>query len=164
MRSHEMTGCKSHAESTGVENDLLSISHVSCCPHVTMAQNISSDSSEGSSICSDEFFFVRKGKRNFSDSSDTSSSLNKSTEGNCSDATSKAHSSSDSCSSDDSQNSEECAIIKTPGKRKCPGPANNEFQTCALPEEATPALKKFVKRGLVTSQMTVMKAQTTCTR
>ncbi|CAH3185954.1 unnamed protein product, partial [Porites lobata] len=55
------------------------------------------------------------------------------TEGNCSDATSKAHFSNDSCSSDDSENSQEYAIIETPEKRKCPGPANDDRQTCALP-------------------------------
>ena len=44
-------------------------------------------------------------------------------------------SSNDSCSSDDSENSQEYAIIETPEKRKCPGPVNDDRQTCALPED-----------------------------
>ena len=37
-------------------------------------------------------------------------------------APAKAHFSNDSCSSDDSENSQEYAIVETPEKRKCPGP------------------------------------------
>lgn len=69
MHSHEMTGCLSHVESTGLENDCLSISRISFCPHVAMAENVSSDyennATEGSTTCSTNFFLVRKRKRNF---------------------------------------------------------------------------------------------------
>ena len=69
MHSHEMTGCSSHAESTGLEKDCLSISRISFRPHVAMAENVSSDyennATEGSTTCSTNFFLVRKRKRNF---------------------------------------------------------------------------------------------------
>ena len=39
------------------------------------------------------------------------------------------------CSSDNSENSQEHAIIETSEKKKCPGPENDDCQMCALPED-----------------------------
>lgn len=39
------------------------------------------------------------------------------------------------CSSDDSENSQEYAIIETSEKKKCRGPENDDRQMCSLPED-----------------------------